>query len=290
VPKLTIPANLAAAAQREDRGGWLETLPGTIAELSRRWNVRVGEPFQPGGETAWVAPTTGADGQQLALKLGWPHPEAAHEADALRLWAGRGTVLLHGAENLGHTMALLVERCQPGDALSSQPEPQQDRVIVHLLRQLWLDPAPNHPFRPLEEMCRQWADGFDAKMADGLCPLEPGLARRGIELFRNLPTTADRRVVLCTDLHAGNVLAARREPWLAIDPKPYVGDPTYDVLQHLLNCPARLQSDPITLVDRVAHLAGLDPERTRLWLFARCVQESPEWPGLGEVARQIAPK
>ena len=42
-------------------------------------------------------------------------------------------------------------------------------------------------------------------------------------------------MLLHTDLHAGNVLAAEREPWLAIDPKPYVGDPAYDVTQHIFN-------------------------------------------------------
>jgi streptomycin 6-kinase len=37
----------------------------------------------------------------------------------------------------------------------------------------------------------------------------------------------DMAVVISTDLHAGNVLGAEREPWLAIDPKPFVGDPAY---------------------------------------------------------------
>jgi streptomycin 6-kinase len=31
-------------------------------------------------------------------------------------------------------------------------------------------------------------------------------------------------VLLATDLHAGNVLRAQRQPWLVIDPKPFVGD------------------------------------------------------------------
>jgi streptomycin 6-kinase len=30
------------------------------------------------------------------------------------------------------------------------------------------------------------------------------------------------------DLHAGNVLATQREPWLVIDPKPFIGDPAFD--------------------------------------------------------------
>jgi streptomycin 6-kinase len=289
VKELTVPANLAEAAEREGRRGWLHTLPSTIADLSRRWKLQVGEPFQPGGATAWTAPAVAADGQHLVIKLVWPHPEAAHEADALRLWAGRAAVLLHAAKNLGHTLTLLVEHCRPGVALSGMPETDQDLVITRLLRRLWIDPPPDHPFRPLEEMCNRWADDFEAKPACADPPVDPGLARTAIELFRYLPATSTRTVLLSTDLHAGNVLAAEREPWLAIDPKPYIGDPTYDVLQHMLNCPGRLRSDPVKLTNRMAQLAGLEPERTRLWLFARCVQEAPDWPGLAEIARLVAP-
>jgi len=96
-------------------------------------------------------------------------------------------------------------------------------------------------------------------------------------------------VLLCTDLHAGNILAAEREPWLLIDPKPYVGDPTYDAVQHLLNCDVRLHTEPDRLLARIADLLELDAERLRLWLFARCVQESTTWPELAEVARSVAP-
>jgi hypothetical protein len=51
-------------------------------------------------------------------------------------------------------------------------------------------------------------------------------------------------VLLCTDLHGDNILAAQRELWLVIDPKPYVGDPAYDLLQHMLNCEDRLAAAP----------------------------------------------
>jgi streptomycin 6-kinase len=98
-------------------------------------------------------------------------------------------------------------------------------------------------------------------------------------------------VLLPTDLHAGNVLAARREPWLMIDPKPYVGDPAYDVLQHLLDHPDRLASDPRGFTRRVAGLAGLDADRVLLWLFARSVVESAWRPyDLPAVVRTLAPR
>jgi len=94
-------------------------------------------------------------------------------------------------------------------------------------------------------------------------------------------------VLLVTDLHAGNVLAARREPWLAIDPKPYIGDPAYDATQHLLNCAERLHADPAGLAVRMADLLEVDPVRLRRWLFARCVQESPGDPPLADVVRRL---
>src|SRR5262249_57722167 len=80
---------------------------------------------------------------------------------------------------------------------------------------------------------------------------------------------ASAGVVLAPDVHAGNVLRAAREPWLAIDPKPFVGDPAYDATQHLLNCEERLLSAPLATVGRFADLLAVDPERVRLWTFAR---------------------
>src|SRR5439155_15671600 len=125
-------------------------------------------------------------------------------------------------------------------------EPEQDVVVAGLLRVLWAQPPVAYPFRPLADMCAAWAGEFEAGYAasGSADRIDPGLARAGIALFRELPATAGEQVLLCTDLHAENILAAEREPWLVIDPKPYVGDPAYDVLQHMLNCEDRLAAHP----------------------------------------------
>jgi streptomycin 6-kinase len=108
--------------------------------------------------------------------------------------------------------------------------------------------------------------------------------REGVRLLDELPRSSPAEVLLATDLHAGNVLSARREPWLVIDPKPYVGDPAYDATQHLLNC-ARLRSDPLACVRRFSELLDLDVDRVRLWTFARAATEtSGAWDDLGSVA------
>jgi streptomycin 6-kinase len=117
------------------------------------------------------------------------------------------------------------------------------------------------------------------------------LVREGLRLFQDLPRTAPIEVLLATDLHAGNVLRAEREPWLVIDPKPFVGDPAYDATQHLFNCGARLRSDPNGTISRFEDLLGLDGERVRLWTFARAAAEPRDnWnDDLTSFLRAIAP-
>lgn len=57
----------------------------------------------------------------------------------------------------------------------------------------------------------------------------------------------------------------------------------------MLNFPSRLATDPLGFAHRMAGLLGLDPERVRLWLFARCVQEAVYVPNLRTAAIQLAP-
>jgi streptomycin 6-kinase len=288
-PPVGLPGRLVLAARGEEGEAWLATVPGTVRVLTDRWSLEVGEPYEPGGQMSWVAPARGQAGEELVLKVAWAHPEADHEADGLREWDGDGAARLFASAEFETTTALLLERCVPGTPLESEPAGEQDVVIARLLRRLWREPSPDRTFRPLQEMCDAWADEFEQKALIAGGDLDPGLARAGIGLFRSLPATAERQVLLCTDLHAGNVLAAQREPWLMVDPKPYVGDPAYDLLQHLLNHDERLLTEPTDFPRRMADLAGVDPERLLLWLFARCVQESLDAPSLAEVARRLAP-
>lgn len=289
-----LPANLADAArdhpEREIRE-WLPTLPTIVSDLAERWSLTIGAPYQPGGQCAWVAPATGQSGEELVLKVGWRHEEARHEPDALRAWNGDGAVRLHDAHCFDQTSALLIERCNPGSTLAraASTGEHQDVVVAELLQRLWITPGQAGPFRPLQTMCDQWAAEFETAFVGSPESLDSGLAREGMTLFRALPATAEQTVLLCTDLHAGNVLAARRQPWLAIDPKPYLGDPAYDLLQHMLNCRDRLTEDPVGLAHRMADLVGFDPDRVTNWLFARCVQESIGDPQLAMIAARLAP-
>lgn len=286
-----VPTTLARAVAAEGalRQAWLAALPERVADLAGRWRLSLGEPYEPGGNCAWVAPVLDDQGRQLVLKVGWTHTEGRDEAEGLTVFGGQGAVEVHAFEHDGDTTTLLVERCIPGEELRTRPECEQDEVIADLLLRLWSVPlSAEHRFRPLSQMCDEWADEVEGKLAERPSAMDVGLARDGLRAFRELARSATRSVLLCTDLHAGNVLAGQRRPWLLIDPKPYVGDPHYDVLQHLLNCEDRLFDDPQGLVRRMSGLTELDAERVRDWAFARCVQEGVDSPQLQAVARQLA--
>jgi streptomycin 6-kinase len=284
-----LPRNLERSLRQEPRAAdWLAALPGVVDQLAAHWSLRPGRPFQPGGVTAWVAPAVLESGEPVVLKVGWLHDEARDEAAGLHAWSGAGSVRVLDSRIVDSTSALLLEPCEPGIPLAAARAPvEQDEIVAGLLRRLWIEPAAGHGFRPLEAMCDLWADAFDER-SEGAA-IDRGLARDGSDLFRSLARTTHDRRLLWTDLHAGNVLGASREPWLAIDPKPYVGDPAYDVLQHMLNCPARLSADPLGFAARMADLAGVDRERVRAWLYARCVLESLDQPFLVQVARELSP-
>jgi streptomycin 6-kinase len=294
VSTIRIPPQLADAVDEDDypaRLEWLAALPELVTQIASAWDLELGDPYLPGGQCAWVAPARNPVGDELVLKVGWRHREAEHEADGLWHWDGDGAVRCLATRHLDNTTALLLERCTPGRPLGkSAPEPEQDEIIARLLRRLWARaPQAGHPFCSLKQMCSEWADSFELAYASDNRWLDAGLAREVVETLRTLPGSATTQVLLSTDLHAGNVLAARREPWLMIDPKPFIGDPAFDPVQHVLNCDARLIADPTSLAHRMAGLLDLDPDRVRLWLFARCGQESLHDLTMRELARRLAP-
>jgi streptomycin 6-kinase len=269
---MILPSQLVMNCQRApERKIWLESLAQLLERLVALWSLRLETPFDHGGTCSWICPVVRADGTQAVLKLAMPHVEGKHEIQGLRHWGGRSMVRLLEADD--DSGAMLLERCLPGTTLRSEPEPEQDVIIAGVLRRVWesamVKPSPVH-FRPLSEMIDFWCEETMAQRH--LWP-DAGLVNEGMRVMKELARPAPTDVLLATDLHGGNVLRAQREPWLAIDPKPFVGDRSYDPVQHLINCESRLHRDPAGLVDRIAGLTEVDPERLRLWTFARAAAD-----------------
>lgn len=95
--------------------------------------------------------------------------------------------------------AMLLERCEPGTALRSLPEAEQDAVIARLLRRIWRVPIGPYPFRPLSEMTAYWSD---ETLTQAEHWPDTGLVREGLRLFKELSQSAPSHPLLATDLHA----------------------------------------------------------------------------------------
>ena len=284
---IAIPPLLAKhCAKTPARRAWLAALPNTVRDLERNWGISIDAPFDHAYVScSWVAPATLHDGTRAVLKVGMPHMEAEQEIDGLQFWNGDGAVKL--LESDIQRNAMLLERCEPGVQLFTIPETEQDLVVTALLKRLWKKPPPN-AFRPLSALIAYWTD--ETRRASDKWS-DPPLVNQGLHMFAELSADTDDAMLLATDLHAGNVLRTQREPWLMIDPKPFVGDPAYDVTQHLINCEERLLADPYGLIRRVADLAEVEAKRVRKWLFARSAAEPrDDWSGHWkmELAKRLA--
>jgi streptomycin 6-kinase len=228
--------------------------------------VQSDQPFD--ASAAWVAPAFASDGTFVVLKVPMPHVEAEDEIKGLRFWDGDPTVALLDADLASGAMVL--ERCLPGVSLREVAGPAQDEVIAGLLRRMWRKSVHAGAFRPLSVMVTHWCDETVSNSARWP---DPALVTQGLRAFEELTTSTTGAVLLATDLHAGNVLSAAREPWLVIDPKPFVGDPAFDATQHLLNCRGRLRADIHGTIARFARVLDLDARRVAGWLFARLAAE-----------------
>lgn len=264
---IVVPETLQRYAERgPDWAAWLDRLPRLVRELLEDWALTPDGPATH-GHTALVLPVRTTGGRPAVLKVGWPHPEAEHEALALQHWHGRGAVLLLKADP--HRWALLLERLHPED-LTEQWDVQACELIGGLARRLHV-PAPPQ-LRLLSAYAAQVAERL-AALPHG-APLPPRFVDQARSLAIAFAADAGTDGTLVhTDLHYGNVLSGDREEWLAIDPKPLSGDPHYEVAPLLWNrfgeLAGRVRGGVRDRFFAAVDAAGLEEERARDWVVVR---------------------
>ena len=87
-----------------------------------------------------------------------------------------------------------------------------------------------------------------------------------------LAPTQGEQVLLHQDLHGDNVLAAKREPWLVIDPKPLVGEREFAVAPVIRASElGHSRRAVIERLDRLTSELGLDRERARGWAIGQTI-------------------
>ena len=181
--------------------------------------------------------------------------ESLHEADALERWSGDGAVRLLRQDPRRH--ALLLERATPGSDLAALAEDEACSVALEVTDRLW-KPAST-PFRWIGDHVPHWLD--DAERAGR--PLAP-LAR---SLYATLAVGS--ATLVHGDLHHHNVLA-HGPRHVAIDPKPMLGEPEFDVAPFLWNpLGSRMRLDATEARLRAFAACGLDDGRMRAWAVIR---------------------
>jgi streptomycin 6-kinase len=208
------------------------------------------------------------------LKIQKPHRESEHEAAALELWDGEGAIRLLDHDPDEH--ALLLERCAPGTPLSAAGQDAALDVFVELLPRLW-KPA-GEPFRPLADEAAWWTEYLPRQDWSR----DPDLLDAALGALRELPGTQGEQVLLNQDLHGDNVLAAEREPWPALDPKPLVGEREFGIAPIVRSSElGDSRRDVLHRFDRLTDELGLDRERARGWTIAQTLA----WAWDGELHR-----
>ena len=265
-----VPAALRAQAEgRPAWDDWLARAPRLSDDLITEWGLRIDGPTLA-GNCAMVVPVRTGDDRAAVLKVGWPHWEAETEHLALRAWQGDGAVELWRADP--RRFALLLERARPDRDLHALDVLEACEVVATLYGRLHLAPLPQP--RRLSDLCREWIERLPPLFGANLISRRfVGQAERLLRDFADDPDTD--AALIHSDLHYFNVLAAEREPWLVIDPKPLSGDPAYEVGPLLGNRWEEAMaavSPRQALLDRlftVVDVAGLDEDRVRDWVIVR---------------------
>lgn len=243
---------------------WARQASQLVLDCLDRWELKVTGPARTGW-AAVVFPVVRADGSLAALKVGWPHEESAAEHTALRIWGGNGAVRLLAADP--SRGALLLERLDASRTLMEEDAFTACEIIGELLGRLHVPAPPT--IRPLPDWLGPHLDQLD----------HPAVPRRFAARTRSLADELLGRddqqhpadVILHIDLHYENVLAADREPWLAIDPKPFAGHPGFEFQPLLRNRTEELGTGSALRwsvrhrLSLAAEAAGVDVEEARVW-------------------------
>ena len=192
-----------------------------------------------------------------------------NEPDALALWAGDGAVRLLRVD--GSRRAMLLERASPGSDLAALGDAAAMTIAVGVAGRLWRPAAA--PF--------QWIGDHVARCLAQAAPVSPAgrrLLERACEVFDRLDVRSG--TLVHGDLHHHNILDGGTR-YVAIDPKPMIGEPEFDVPPLLWN-PLGSQMTQEETERRLASFAdaGLDEARMRAWALIRgAYLEVGDWIG-----------
>jgi streptomycin 6-kinase len=247
---------------------WCAALPEMVELYCQRWHLDLDKALSGNSSRVFLGRQRGNRG--VVLKLTPDRAVANEEAIALRAWAAtpHAVDLLDADLEAG---ALLLEHIEPGTKVSDEPQIPPVNEVAELLT--GLRETASYDAGQLPTMA-QGLESMFTRIGGLLCNphVSPLVARqvlddgyhRACELASSGP-----KGLLHGDLHLSNILRAGRSRGLvAIDPRPSVGDPSFDAVDWTLDRPTSL-AEVRERIERLSKLVpGLDPDRLWGWCEA----------------------
>lgn len=274
-----VPHSLASSYARAfgDEGrAWIAGLPALAADVLDRWDLR--RDGAPGsGKASLVLPVLRRDGTRAVLKLQMPREETTAALVGLRTWDGGGMVRL--LDHDPQSASMLLERLDATRALTSiEDDDVAMGILAELQSRLVRVPAPPG-LRGLGDIATEMLEQVPQAVTALTDPADRRLLLDWASAMAELVGEPGDRM-LHWDLHYDNVLAAQREPWLAIDPEPLAGDPGFDLWPALNSRWDELaaKGDTLRIVrrrfDLLTSVLDLDRARATGWTLGRLLQNA----------------
>ena len=255
-----------------DADAWLEGLPELISSVRATWDLMITGPAREVDAFGMTIPATRAN-EGVSLRMAYPDAWFVDETTALTAWNGEGAVRLLESEPLGaHLRAAPV----PGTSLGAERNPMRAlRLVAEALRTLWI-PAPAG-LQTVSAEVRAWIGEMPARYESAHRPFERQLLVDAQQLFRSFMPTQTSQVLLHGDARL-DAFVTDGDRAIAIDPKPLVGEPAFDVASLLRDKPGDLVEDPVAgreqlqaRLDQLTDQLDVPPSRVKGWAFAVAV-------------------
>ncbi len=138
---------------------------------------------------------------------------------------------------------------------------------------MWEKPGHGGPFQPLQAAARVWMEHLGAAYEQAGRPFAQEIFEEAMAFLTTARPPRSDDVILHQDLHGGNVLRRGRD-WVAIDPKPLLGERAFDLASYVRDRRSELALDPDAeevvrrRLDHLCTTLAVDRDRARRWALA----------------------
>jgi streptomycin 6-kinase len=215
--------------------------------------------------------------ERVVLRIAFPDGWFEQQVSALLAWDGRGVVELIDHDPRG---AQLLERPDPGRPLALvRDDDLAMGAAAEVAKKIWIDDPGGIDAVGAEVAA--WAASMDDRNEALGTVVDDDLIEQAREALVIRSGEERERVLLHGNLRLGSILSSKRQPWLATDPQPLVGEREFDVTALLTDGADPLAADVDAGRERIARRFDLlsgrlrcDRERLRGWAIGITIDDA----------------